>query len=92
MKVITVLATFLLVTFLSFVISLKAKSQTDDYCYLVTDSGKYINLSSICKPSSKKRSKRKNLEQSQLEKAIPQIQPPNNSHYGQPIKKYFYYK
>ena len=92
MKVITVLATFSLVTFLSFVISLKARSQTDNYCYLVTDSGKYINLSSICRPSLKKRSKRKNLEQSQLEKGISQIQPPNNSHYGQPIKKYFHYK
>lgn len=89
MKVLTVLATFSLVTFFSFVVSLKARSQTDDYCYLVTASGKYINLSSICKPSNKKRSKTKNLEQSELEKGLPQIHPPKNSHYGQPRKKYF---
>ncbi len=89
MKVLTLLATFSLVTFLSFVLSLKARSQTDDYCYLVTGSGKYINLSSICKPSNKKRSKTKNLEQSELEKGLPQIHLPKNSHYGQPRKRYF---
>ncbi len=89
MKVLTLLATFSLVTFLSFVLSLKARSQTDDYCYLVTGSGKYINLSSICKPSNKKRSKTKNLEQSELEKGLPQIHPPKSSHYGQPRKRYF---
>lgn len=88
MKVLTVLATFSLVTFFSFVVSLKARSQTDDYCYLVTGSGKYINLSSICKPSIKKRSKTKNLDQSELEKSSHQIQPPKNSHYGQPRKRY----
>ena len=88
MKVLTVLATFSLVTFLSFVVSLKARSQTDDYCYLVTGSGKYINLSSICKPSTKKRSKTKKIKQSELEKDLPHIHPPKNSHYGQPRKRY----
>lgn len=89
MKVLTLLATFSLVTFLSFVVSLKARSQTDNYCYLVTGSGKYINLSSICKPSNEKRRKTKNLEQSELEKGLPHIHPPKNSHYGQPRKRYF---
>lgn len=92
MKLVTLLATFLFSTGLNFVVSLKAFSQTDDYCYLVTSSGKYINLDSVCRPSRKKRKKTKKIEQSELGKGISQIQPPKNSHYGQPRKKYFYHE
>ena len=90
MKVKIVLSIFLSGVALNFIVSVKTLSQTDDYCYLVTNSGRYINLSSVCRPQSKKRRKTQSVKQLDLGEDTPKILPPTKSHYGQPIKKYFH--
>lgn len=74
-----------------FIINEKVVSQGDNnYCYLVTSSGKHISLSSICRAKKKKRKVKKSIEQSSLEDNTP-IQQPKYPHYGQPRKKYSRY-
>lgn len=89
MKTLSILTTFIFGTFLSFTVNESAKSQTNDYCYLVTNSGRHINLSSFCRPSGKKRIKTKSAQLESVEDS-PKILPPKKSHYGHPMKRYFH--